>query len=180
MARCCCRQICTPLRSVPLIVNPYGGPHAQMCATNLVEGSVGEQGILFDQLLVQHGFAVLHVNNRGSATAAVTFRKPHIKFWTGATAGSADDDRPGVAEISAAGCETDLGCGAGAGRNLTLYAMTHSDRFVAGVCRWPRSPTGACTILFIQNAIWARQMKTRQTYQEDSVIHSAATYMEIC
>ena len=45
---------------MPLIVNPYGGPHAQM-----VTGKWSAAERLFDQVLVQSGFAVLHVDNRG-------------------------------------------------------------------------------------------------------------------
>ncbi|MGC2404259.1 MAG: DPP IV N-terminal domain-containing protein, partial [Acidobacteriaceae bacterium] len=46
--------------SVPLIVNPYGGPHAQ-----IVTGEWSASDRMFDQMLLQKGFAVLHVDNRG-------------------------------------------------------------------------------------------------------------------
>ena len=46
--------------SVPLINNPYGGPHAQT-----VENAWQGRTTLFDQVLAEHGFAVLHVDNRG-------------------------------------------------------------------------------------------------------------------
>jgi dipeptidyl-peptidase 4 len=45
--------------SVPLIVNPYGGPHAQ----EVVDQWRDE--LLFDNVLAAHGFAVLHADNRG-------------------------------------------------------------------------------------------------------------------
>ncbi len=48
--------------SVPLIVNPYGGP-----AVMTVQNKWGGDGFLFDTLLAQHGFAVLHTDNRGMA-----------------------------------------------------------------------------------------------------------------
>ena len=53
--------------SVPLIVNPYGGPHDQDVA-NKWEG-----GLLFDELLAQHGFAVLHADNRGMGSRGRAF-----------------------------------------------------------------------------------------------------------
>jgi len=46
--------------SVPLINNPYGGPHAQT-----VQNAWTGRAQLFDQVLAEHGFAVLHVDNRG-------------------------------------------------------------------------------------------------------------------
>src|SRR4029077_11939075 len=45
--------------SVPLIVNPYGGPAVQTVLNRWSDG------LLFDELLAQHGFAVLHADNRG-------------------------------------------------------------------------------------------------------------------
>ena len=45
--------------SVPLIVNPYGGPDVQTVVDRWSDS------LLFDELLAQHGFAVLHADNRG-------------------------------------------------------------------------------------------------------------------
>jgi dipeptidyl-peptidase-4 len=45
--------------SVPLIVNPYGGPGVQSVVNRWGDA------LLFDELLAQHGFAVLHADNRG-------------------------------------------------------------------------------------------------------------------
>jgi len=45
--------------SVPLIVNPYGGPYVQTVVNRWSDS------VLFDELLAQHGFAVLHADNRG-------------------------------------------------------------------------------------------------------------------
>jgi dipeptidyl-peptidase-4 len=48
---------------VPLIVNPYGGPGVQTVANRWSDS------LLFDELLAQHGFAVLHADNRGMGSA---------------------------------------------------------------------------------------------------------------
>jgi len=53
--------------SVPLIVNPYGGPGPQEVANRWNES------LLFDELLAQHGFAVLHADNRGSGMRGRAF-----------------------------------------------------------------------------------------------------------
>jgi dipeptidyl-peptidase-4 len=45
--------------SVPLILNPYGGPLPTPSVRNRASGN------LFNELLAQHGFAVLDVDNRG-------------------------------------------------------------------------------------------------------------------
>ncbi len=45
--------------TVPLIVNPYGGPHDQDVVNKW------NDNLLFDEVLAQHGFAVLHADNRG-------------------------------------------------------------------------------------------------------------------
>src|SRR6185437_11526957 len=47
--------------SVPLIVNPYGGPGPQT-----VTDHWGGDSFLFDEVLAEHGFAVLHADNRGT------------------------------------------------------------------------------------------------------------------
>ena len=59
--------------SVPLIVNPYGGPGPQTVANRWSDG------LLFDELLAQHGFAVLHADNRGTGgSRARTLPRPPI------------------------------------------------------------------------------------------------------
>ncbi len=45
---------------MPLIVNPYGGPGPQEVADRWSDS------LLFDELLAEHGFAVLHADNRGT------------------------------------------------------------------------------------------------------------------
>ena len=67
MPRCCFRKA-TPIRPArPLIVNPYGGPHDQT-VMNQWSGH-----LLFDELLAQHGFAVLHADNRGMGSRGRAF-----------------------------------------------------------------------------------------------------------
>jgi dipeptidyl-peptidase-4 len=60
----------TETASVPLINNPYGGPEAQT-VTNGWGGGTSP----FDQLLTEHGFAVLHVDNRGMANRGRAFEQ---------------------------------------------------------------------------------------------------------
>lgn len=119
----------TAPESVPLIVNPYGGPHAQT-----VKDQWGQMSFLFDQLLAQHGFAVLHVDNRGMggrgrdfAYAAYHNLGP-VQF---------QDQLTFVDAVLAKYPQLDknrLGWwGWSWGGTFTLYALSHSDRFRAGV-----------------------------------------------
>jgi dipeptidyl-peptidase-4 len=115
--------------SVPLIVNPYGGPHAQT-----VKDQWGQMNFLFDQLLAQHGFAVLHVDNRGMGARGRDFAYAAyhnlgpVQFQDQLTFLDAvltkypqlDKDRLGW-------------WGWSWGGTFTLYALSHSDRFRAGV-----------------------------------------------
>src|SRR5262249_5631683 len=50
--------------SVPLIVNPYGGPGPQTVIDRYGDNAWADN-LLFDELLAQHGFAVLRADNRG-------------------------------------------------------------------------------------------------------------------
>ena len=59
--------------SVPLIVNPYGGPGPQEVADRWSDA------LLFDELLVEHGFAVLHADNRGTGMRGETLRRRRFR-----------------------------------------------------------------------------------------------------
>jgi dipeptidyl-peptidase-4 len=118
--------------TVPLIVNPYGGPGAQT-VTNRWSDS-----LLFDELLAQHGFAVLHTDNRGTPNRGRDFAQAAyhnfgpVQFEDQLTVVDAalaqypqlDSKRQGL-------------WGWSWGGSFTLFAMTHSDRFRAGVAVAP-------------------------------------------
>ena len=118
--------------SVPLIVNPYGGPGPQSVANRWGDN------ILFDELLAQHGFAVLRADNRGTGSRGRAFAQA---AWHNfgpiqledqlAVVDSVLDDYPQLDQDR-------LGWwGWSWGGTFTLYALTHSDRFRAGVAVAP-------------------------------------------
>jgi dipeptidyl-peptidase-4 len=114
--------------SVPLIVNPYGGPGPQT-VTNSWGG-----GLLFDELLAQHGFAVLHADNRGTGGRGRAFSQAAYRNFGPvqledqlAVVDAALDKYPQLDS------ERMGWWGWSWGGTFTLYAMTHSDRFRAGV-----------------------------------------------
>jgi dipeptidyl-peptidase-4 len=59
-------------KRLPVVIDTYGGPHAQYVQKNWMGGSRAAQG-LFRQLLAQHGFVVFSLDNRGSGFRGVAF-----------------------------------------------------------------------------------------------------------
>ena len=116
---------------VPLVIYVYGGPAAQTVADS---GTDGFSFAFFHQLLVQRGFAVFTVDNRGtpnrdkkfSAAIKGQFGAVELRDQLGALDQllsdypQLDKDRIGI-------------WGWSNGGSMTLYALTHSDRFRAGV-----------------------------------------------
>jgi dipeptidyl-peptidase 4 len=121
-------------RKAPLILNPYGGPHAQFVADHWSTGN----NLLFNQLLMKDGIAVLQVDNRGMAgrgkkfTAAIlrNFGEVELKDQLAAL----DQALQKFPQLDG----TRLGWwGWSYGGFMTLNALTHSDRFKAGVAVAP-------------------------------------------
>jgi dipeptidyl-peptidase-4 len=119
--------------SVPLILNPYGGPGPQEVANRW-----GRDGSLFDQLLAQHGFAVLHADNRGTGNRGRAFAQA---AWHDFGPVQLEDQLTVLDAVLARYPQLDnkrLGWwGWSWGGTFTLYAMSHSDRFRAGVAVAP-------------------------------------------
>ncbi len=118
--------------SVPLIVNPYGGPGEQGVANRWSDS------LLFDELLAQHGFAVLHADNRGMAGRSRAFAQfayhdfGKVQFQDQLTVLDAVLKRYPELDPKRLGW-----WGWSWGGTFTLYAMSHSDRFLAGVAVAP-------------------------------------------
>jgi dipeptidyl-peptidase-4 len=122
----------TSAASVPLIVNPYGGPGPQTVANRWGDG------LLFDELLAQHGFAVLHADNRGTGMRGRDFAQAAYRNFGPV---QLEDQLTVVDAVLAQYPQLDpkrLGWwGWSWGGTFTLYAMSHSDRFRAGVAVAP-------------------------------------------
>jgi len=115
---------------IPLIVNVYGGPAAQMV--------LKEPMSPFDEILSRQGFAIFAVDNRGTpgrdrkfqAAIRHEFGAIELKDQLGALDQlftqypQLDKDRMAI-------------WGWSNGGSMTLYAMTHSERFRAGVAVAP-------------------------------------------
>jgi len=118
--------------SIPLIVNPYGGPGSPSVINRW------NDSLLFDELLVQHGFAVLHTDNRGMGGRGREFAQAAYHNF-GAV--QLEDQLTVMDAALAKHSQLDpkrLGWwGWSWGGSFTLYAMSHSDRFRAGVAVAP-------------------------------------------
>ncbi len=155
------------IASVPLIVNPYGGPHAQLVRNEWAKG------MLFDQLLMQHGFAVLHVDNRGTGNRGRDFAEAAYRNF-----GSIQfqDQMAVLNQVLAQYPQLDakrLGWwGWSWGGTFTLYAMTHSDRFTAGVAVAPVTDWHAYDSIYTERYM-GTPTENAQGYREDSVVNRA-------
>jgi dipeptidyl-peptidase 4 len=118
----------TAAASVPLIVNPYGGPGGGQS-----HNSWRGKGFFFDQLLAEHGFAVLRVDNRGMAGRGRDFEQvAYHNFGPPQFA----DQMASIDQVLAKYPQLDahrMGWfGWSWGGTFTLYSLTHTDRFLAG------------------------------------------------
>ena len=118
---------------VPLIVNPYGGPGVQS-----VRDAWGGTNYYFETILARRGFAVLHVDNRGMANRGKAFAAT-LRHNLGQN--ELADQIAAVKQALQQFPEIDsnrLGVwGWSYGGYFTLYTMTHTDMFKAGVAVAP-------------------------------------------
>jgi dipeptidyl-peptidase-4 len=154
--------------SVPLIVNPYGGPGA-----GEAKDEWGGRGRLFDQLLAEHGFAVLHVDNRGMAGRGRDFEQAaYHNFGPPQFA----DQLASVDQVLAKYPQLDphrMGWwGWSWGGTFTLYALTHTDRFLAGASVAPVTDWRNYDSIYTERYL-GLPSEDPDAYRDDSVVNSA-------
>jgi dipeptidyl-peptidase-4 len=120
-------------KKIPLLNNPYGGPHGQT-----VRDQWGGAGFLFNELLMHDGIAVLQVDNRGMGSRGKKFAAALIhnfgEIELKDQLGSIDQALQKFPQLDG----SRMGWwGWSYGGYMTLEAMTHSDRFKAGVAVAP-------------------------------------------
>ncbi len=154
--------------SVPLIVNPYGGPGSPTIVNKW------NDALLFDELLMQHGFAVLHTDNRGMGGRGRAFAQAAYHNF-GAV--QLDDQLTMVDAALKQYPQLDpkrLGWwGWSWGGTFTLYAMTHSDRFKAGVAVAPVTNWRDYDSIYTERYM-SQPVEFDEGYKEFSVVNSAA------
>ena len=116
-------------KKIPLVNNPYCGPGGQS-----VRNAWGDAGLLFNQILIRDGIAVLVVDNRGMGARGKKFAAALMHNF-----GEVElkDQLSAIDQALQKFPQLDgsrLGWwGWSYGGFMTLNAMTHSDRFTAGV-----------------------------------------------
>ena len=152
---------------VPLIVNPYGGTHAQT-----VRNAWNGRELLFDQVLAQHGYAVLHVDNRGMGYRGRDFEQAAYHNFGPV---QLEDQLAAVDQVLAMHKELDpqqLGWwGWSWGGTFTLYAMSHSDRFKAGVSVAPVTDWRNYDSIYTERYLGI-PAEDQDAYRDDSVVNS--------
>jgi len=127
----------TSAAKIPLIVNIYGGPAAQLVANSWIQDWVGSSG-LFHQLLARQGFAIFTVDNRGTPARDRKFMTA-VSHQYGAI--ELKDQLTALDQLFAQYPQLDrsrIGIwGWSNGASMTLYAMTHSNLFKAGAAFAP-------------------------------------------
>jgi dipeptidyl-peptidase 4 len=154
--------------SVPLIVNPYGGPGTQTVANSW------DGGLLFDEVLAEHGFAVLHADNRGMGMRGRAFAQAAYRDFGRV---QFEDQLTVVDEVLAKYPQLDgkrMGWwGWSWGGTFTLYALTHSDRFRAGVAVAPVTDWRNYDSIYTERYL-GEPAQSAQEYKDFSVVNSAA------
>jgi len=120
--------------SIPLIVHIYGGPAGQT-VQNAWGGSGGnESTALFHQILANEGFAIFSVDNRGTPNRGKKFSAA-IRLQFGGV--ELKDQLAALDQLYPQFPQLDRNrtgiWGWSNGGSMTLYALTHSDRFKAGI-----------------------------------------------
>jgi dipeptidyl-peptidase-4 len=116
-------------QKIPLIVNVYGGPAGQT-----VENAWGGTNALFHQILANEGFAIFSVDNRGTPNRGKKFSAA-FRLQSGGI--ELKDQLTALDQLYAQFPQLDAArtgiWGWSNGGFMTLYALTHSDRFKAGI-----------------------------------------------
>jgi len=156
--------------SVPLIVNPYGGP-----AVQTVLNKWGGDGFLFDTLLAQHGFAVLHADNRGMGGRGRAFA--HAAYHNFGAVQL--EDQLTVADAALVkypqlDAKRQGWWGWSWGGTFALYALTHSERFRAGVAVAPVTDWHNYDSIYTERYM-SEPSDFPSGYKDFSVVNSAAS-----
>jgi dipeptidyl-peptidase 4 len=116
-------------QKIPLIVHIYGGPAGQT-----VQDAWGGTNALFHQILANEGYAIFSVDNRGTPNRGKKFSAA-TRLQSGAV--ELKDQLTALDQLCAQFPQLDRArtaiWGWSNGGSMTLYTLTHSDRFKAGI-----------------------------------------------
>jgi dipeptidyl-peptidase-4 len=155
-------------QKLPLIVYIYGGPFAQ----TVVDEWDGSR-TLFHQMLAQKGFAIFVVDNRGTPNRGKQFSVALRKQFGGV---ELKDQLTALDQLYAQFPQLDRArtgiWGWSNGGSMTLYAMTHSDRFKAGISVAPVTNWRDYDSIYTER--WLGLPKDNAKAYDDSMVNAAA------
>jgi dipeptidyl-peptidase-4 len=158
----------TSAASVPLIVNPYGGPGPQTVANRWGDA------LLFDELLAEHGFAVLHTDNRGTGKRGREFAQAAYHNFGPVQLEDQLTVMDAALEKYPQLDKKRLGWwGWSWGGTFTLYALSHSDRFRAGIAVAPVTDWRNYDSIYTERYM-SQPADFPAGYHDFSVVNSAA------
>jgi dipeptidyl-peptidase 4 len=155
-------------QKIPLIVNIYGGPAGQT-----VTKAWGGPTELFHQMLAKEGFAIFSLDNRGSPNRGRKFSAALRKQFGGV---ELKDQLAGLDQLYEQYPQLDRArtgiWGWSNGGSMTLYALTHSDRFKAGISVAPVTSQRNYDSIYTER--YMGMPKENAKGYDDSIVSAAA------
>jgi dipeptidyl-peptidase 4 len=161
-----------PGKRYPVVVDTYGGPHAQYVRKDWMGGARSAQAF-FRQVLTQHGFIVFMLDNRGSGFRGNAFESP-IAGQFGKV--EVEDQLRGVEYLKTlpfVDAERIGIMGWSYGGYMTLLAMSTSDVFRAGVAGAPVTDWRLYDTHYTERYL-GLPSKNVEGYQKSSALANAA------
>ena len=154
---------------IPLIVYVYAGPAGQT-----VQDSWGGPRALFHQMLANEGFAIFSLDNRGTPNRGKKFAAA-IRLQFGGV--ELKDQITALDQLYAQFPQLDRTrtgiWGWSNGGSMTLYALTHSDRFKAGISVAPVTNWRNYDSIYTER--WLGLPKDNASGYNDSIVSAASS-----
>jgi dipeptidyl-peptidase 4 len=156
-------------QKIPLIVHIYGGPAGQT-----VEDAWGGTTALFHQILANEGFAIFSVDNRGTPNRGKKFSTA-IRLQSGPI--ELKDQLTSLDQLYAQFPQLDRSrtaiWGWSNGGSMTLYSLTHSDRFKAGISVAPVTSWRNYDSIYTER--YMGLLKDNASGYDDSIVSAASS-----
>jgi dipeptidyl-peptidase-4 len=156
-------------QKIPLIDYIYGGPAGQT-----VQDAWGGTNALFHQILANEGFAIFSVDNRGTPNRGKKFSAA-IRGESGAI--ELKDQTAALDQLYAQFPQLDRTrtaiWGWSNGGSMTLYSLTHSDRFKAGISVAPVTNWRDYDSTYTER--YMGQLKDNTGAYDDSIVAAASS-----
>jgi dipeptidyl-peptidase-4 len=158
-----------PSQKIPLIAHIYGGPAGQT-----VQNSWGGTNALFHQILANEGFAIFSVDNRGTPNRGKKFSTA-TRLQSGGV--ELKDQFTALDQLYAQYPQLDRTrtaiWGWSNGGSMTLYALTHSDRFKAGISVAPVTNWRDYDSIYTER--YMGLLKDNTSAYDDSIVSAAGS-----